>query len=70
VQQREIVRTASVGLQVKEVDRAADDIVRIAETVGGRIDGGDRQTTNNRRTAKIVARVPPASLDAVDSPHR
>ncbi len=65
LQQRDIVRTATVELQTKQVDHAADLVVRIADTAGGRIDGDNRATSNRLRTAQIVARVPPAALDAV-----
>ena len=55
MQQRDVVRTATLDLQVKDVDHAADEIVHIAQAASGRIDGDNRETSNNQRTADIVA---------------
>jgi hypothetical protein len=68
--QRDVVRTADVDVQVSRVDSAADTIVAFTTTAGGRVDGDDRLSTNDKggkaiRTATLTLRLPPARLDDV-----
>lgn len=65
VQQRDIVRTATLSLQATDVDRAANLIGAQATSAGGRIDGDDRNAEGADRTAQLVLRLPPAALDGV-----
>ncbi len=65
VQQRDIVRTATISLQAVDVDRAADLIGARATSAGGRIDGDDRNAEGADRTAQLVLRLPPSALDGV-----
>jgi hypothetical protein len=59
------VRTATVALQTPNVDRAADAIVALADPAGGRVDGDDRSSRDHTRTATLVLRVPPDTLNAI-----
>ncbi len=65
LQTRDIVRTATLHLRTADVDRAADSVVRLADGNGGRVDGDQRSTTDGRRTAEVVLRVPPSTLGPV-----
>lgn len=65
VQQRDIVRTATLALQATDIDRAANLIGAQATAAGGRIDGDDRNAEGADRTAELVLRLPPAALDRV-----
>lgn len=65
VQQRDIVRTATLSLQATDVDRAANLIGAQATSAGGRIDGDDRNAEGADRTAQLVLRLPPEALDRV-----
>lgn len=65
VQQRDIVRTATLSLQATDVDRAANLIGAQATAAGGRIDGDDRNAGGADRTAHLVLRLPPQALDRV-----
>lgn len=65
VQQRDIVRTATLSLQATDVDRAANLIGAQATAAGGRIDGDDRNAGGADRTARLVLRLPPQNLDRV-----
>lgn len=67
LQQRDIVRTATVKLRARDVDRAADTIVGLAEPAGGRVDGDDRASHDKTREATLVLRVPPESLNRIIS---
>ncbi len=67
LQQRDIVRTATVTLHTRNVDRAADSIAALAEPVGGRVDGDDRNSSDHTRTATLVLRVPPDTLNRIIS---
>lgn len=65
LQQRAIVRTATVDLRTRHVDHAADTIVALGAAAGGRVDGDDRTSTGGSRTATLVLRVPPDTLNGV-----
>jgi Domain of unknown function (DUF4349) len=63
LQQRAIVRTGTVDLQVANVDKAAGAVDRMAIAAGGRVDGDNRDQTGQARTAQLIVRVPPAAFD-------
>lgn len=65
LQQRDIVRTATVELRTRNVDHAADTIVALAGPAGGRVDGDDRTTKGRTRAATLVLRVPPDTLTRI-----
>ena len=65
LQQRDIVRTATVKLRTRDVNRAADTIVALADPAGGRVDGDDRASLGRNRTATLVLRVPPDALNRI-----
>jgi hypothetical protein len=65
LQQRAIVRTGTVSIEVGDVDQAADAVLARAAKVGGRIDGDNRSGTSRQRLAEITVRVPPDALDAL-----
>jgi hypothetical protein len=65
LQQRDIVRTATVTLHTSDVDRTADTIAALADPVGGRVDGDDRNSSGHTRTATLVLRVPPNALNRI-----
>lgn len=65
LQQRDIVRTATVKLRTRDVDDAANSIVALAEPAGGRVDGDDRATRGKIRTASLILRVPPDALNRI-----
>ncbi|HVX43608.1 MAG TPA: DUF4349 domain-containing protein [Mycobacteriales bacterium] len=65
LQQRDIIRTATVKLRTRNVDDAANSIVALAEPAGGRVDGDDRSSEGRARTATLVLRVPPDALNRI-----
>jgi hypothetical protein len=65
LQQRAVVRTASLAVTVTNVDQAADRALAAAGTAGGRVDGDDRNEDSTGRHAELVLRVPAAKLDAL-----
>lgn len=65
LQQRDIVRTATVELHTRDVNHAADTIVALADPAGGRVDGDDRAHAGRTRTATLVLRVPPDTLSPI-----
>jgi hypothetical protein len=65
LQQRAVVRTASLAVTVTNVDQAADSALAAAKTAGGRVDGDDRNEDSAGRHAELVLRVPVAKLDAL-----
>lgn len=65
LQQRDIVRTATVTLHTRNVDRTADAVSELADPVGGRVDGDDRNSSGHTRTATLVLRVPPDTLNRI-----
>lgn len=65
LQSRDVVRTATLDMRTADVDRAADAVVRLGSANQGRVDLDQRTTTNGRRTAEVVLRVPPPTLEAV-----
>ncbi len=65
VQTRDVVRTATLQLRTADVDRAADSVVQLANGDRGRVDRDQRSTADGRRTAEVVLRVPPSTLESV-----
>jgi Domain of unknown function (DUF4349) len=70
LQERQIVRTATVQVTVSDVDRAAQAAVAAATAAGGRVDTDDRSTDDSgggkgNRHAHLVLRVPSAGLDGL-----
>lgn len=65
LQQRDIVRTATLSVTVGEVDQAAARALARTKADGGRADGDDRNGALTSRRAELVLRVPPAKLDAL-----
>lgn len=63
IQQRVIVRTATLNVTVPDVDKAADKALQATAGAGGRADGDDRSSSAGRRQAELVLRVPPEKLD-------
>jgi Ca-activated chloride channel homolog len=63
LQQRDIVRTAALNVEVADVDVAAELVLSRARKVGGRVDGDNRRSSGKNRSAQLVLRVPPAALD-------
>lgn len=65
LQQRDIVRTGTIAVQVADVDRAAADVISRTLRAGGRVDQDDRSAQAQSRRAELVVRLPPAALDAM-----
>ncbi|MGI8868313.1 MAG: DUF4349 domain-containing protein [Mycobacteriales bacterium] len=65
LQQRDIIRTATVSLRTTAVDRSANTIVGLAEPAGGRVDGDDRSSSGKKRTATLILRIPPDTLNRI-----
>jgi Ca-activated chloride channel family protein len=65
LQQRAVVRTATLAVTVSKVDQAADSALAAAQAAGGRVDGDDRNEDSTGRHAELVLRVPAAKLDAL-----
>lgn len=65
LQSRDVVRTATLDMRTDDVDRAANTVLRLASKNQGRVDRDQRTTTHGRRTAEVVLRVPPTTLEAV-----
>jgi hypothetical protein len=63
LQQRDIVRTAALNIEVADVDVAAELVLSRAGKVGGRVDGDNRRSRGKDRSAQLMLRVPPAALD-------
>ena len=63
LQQRQIIRTATLELTAPDVDRAAQAALAAATAAGGRADADDRNTGPAGRHAHLVLRVPAAGLD-------
>jgi hypothetical protein len=61
VQERSVVRKASLDVTVKDTAAAADKAAALAETSGGRVDS-DRRSQAGKGSATLVLRVPPAAL--------
>jgi hypothetical protein len=62
VQQRQIIRTATLDVTVSDVDRAARDALAATSKAGGRADADDRSGDRGGRHAHLVLRVPAAAL--------
>lgn len=65
LQQRDIVRTATVNVTVREVDQAADRAIAASIAAGGRTDGDNRSSESTGRRAELVLRVPPDKLSGL-----
>ena len=63
LQQREVVRTATVSVTVHDLDRAAQQALGAAAAAGGRADTDERSGSDADRHAHLVLRVPAAGLD-------
>ena len=59
---RVVVRTARIDVQVKDVGKAAGEVVAIAEREQGRVDADERDDTGDGR-ATLVVRVPPTAVE-------
>jgi hypothetical protein len=65
LQQRAVVRTASMAVTVSDVDRAANSALAATVAAGGRVDGDDRNDSPAGRHADLVLRVPADKLDGL-----
>lgn len=65
LQQRDIVRTATLDVTVPDVDHAADAAVSAAIAAGGRADADDRTTTGSDRHTHLTLRVPAGKLSGL-----
>lgn len=66
LQQRDIVRTATLTLTVPDVDQAAQAALAATTAAGGRVDTDDRSSAGrDGRQAHLVLRVPAAGLDGL-----
>ncbi|HET6210844.1 MAG TPA: DUF4349 domain-containing protein [Jatrophihabitans sp.] len=65
LQQRALVRTASMAVTVSDVDRAANSALAATIAAGGRVDGDDRTDGSSGRHADLVLRVPADKLDGL-----
>jgi len=65
LQQRDIVRTATLAVTVANVDSSADAAVAATVAAGGRADTDDRSSADNGRSAHLVLRLPPNRLTAM-----
>ena len=63
LQQRQVIRTATVDLTVPDVDRAAQVALAATARAGGHADSDQRSTGAAGRHAHLVLRVPAARLD-------
>ncbi len=63
--QRDILRTATLNMTVRDVDQAATKALAATEAAGGRADGDNRDSDAGGRHAELVLRVPPAKLDSL-----
>ena len=64
LQQRDIIRTATLTMTAPDVDRAADAAVADTKAAGGRVDNDDRSSPGqDGRQVHLVLRVPAAGLD-------
>ncbi|UQX89558.1 DUF4349 domain-containing protein [Jatrophihabitans telluris] len=64
LQQRDMVYTATLAVQVGDVDAAANKVSALAISLGGRVDGDDRSSTKAETPiATLVLRLPPDKLD-------
>jgi len=65
LQQRAVVRSGDVSIEVADVDKAAKSVSDEATKVHGVIADESRSGNGDRRVAELVVRVPPESLDAL-----
>jgi hypothetical protein len=61
-QSRDRVETATIAVNVKDVDSAADTMGAAAMKAGGRVDGDNRDSDTNGRHATVIIRVPADKL--------
>ena len=59
--ERVVVRTASIAVRVKDASAAADQVVAIADRLGGRVDSDQRSEAGDG-SATMVLRVPPGQV--------
>ncbi len=62
---RKIVQSASIDIQVDEVGRNFQEIVRIAETAGGFVSSSSFSTLDDQQIADLTVRVPNDGLQGV-----
>ncbi|RKN43474.1 DUF4349 domain-containing protein [Micromonospora endolithica] len=65
VDQRSIVYTGSMRVQVRDVDQAAREAVTLATAAGGFVGGDERRTAGGDATAELTLRVPAAKFSVV-----
>jgi len=65
LQSADMVETATIAVNVSDVDAAADALVLRATKVGGRVDGDTRSSDTKGRHASLVIRVPNLQLTSV-----
>lgn len=65
LQERQIIRTATLDLTVPDVDRAARAALAATVQAGGRADADDRNGDRTGRHAHLVLRVPAAALSGL-----
>ncbi|QGN45466.1 DUF4349 domain-containing protein [Micromonospora sp. WMMC415] len=65
VDQRAIVYTGSMRVQVQDVDRAARDAIALTTTAGGFVGGDQRRSADGDATAELTLRVPAAKFTTV-----
>jgi hypothetical protein len=62
---RAVVRTATMSVQVTDVDATANKVEALASEPGERVDGDQRDSVGRGRTAQLILRVQPQRLNAV-----
>ncbi|NJP32750.1 DUF4349 domain-containing protein [Micromonospora thermarum] len=65
VDQRAIIYTGSMRVQVQDVDRAARDAIALTTTAGGFVGGDQRRSADGDATAELTLRVPAAKFTTV-----
>jgi hypothetical protein len=65
LQQKDFVRTASLDVEVADVDQAADAVLGRAARVSAQVSADQRTSDGDKRHATLVLRVPPAALDGL-----
>ncbi|MGN9774343.1 DUF4349 domain-containing protein [Micromonospora sp. H33] len=65
VDQRAIIYTGSMRVQVQDVDRAARDAIALTTTAGGFVGGDQRRSADGDATAELTLRVPAGKFTTV-----
>ncbi|MER7457138.1 DUF4349 domain-containing protein [Micromonospora sp. NPDC126480] len=65
IDQRAIIYTGSMRVQVADVDRAAHDAVALVTAAGGFVGGDQRRSVDGDATAELTLRVPAAKFTTV-----